>query len=516
MEEKAKSGQIREPEGRVKKALCATLEFNKAHKISVESAFIRALPGFSIVGMANQSIQESKDRIKSSLLSIGYKFPAQKITVNLSPSDIKKDGSHFDLVIALLIYFQKSSFTCKDFYIFGELGLDGEVKTTGSIFPILLSLAKRKEDIKVLLPFEVLKKASQIEGIKVYGVKTLKEAVDFFTEGLYEKAPFVDHNYRFYQKSIEINSKKYYYDEDFPLDFSDVKGHDFLKRALVVSASGMHNILLEGSPGCGKSMSIKRLRYILPPLSMEEVLDINAYSESDDLIAKRPMRSPHHSSSKPSIFGGGSSKAMAGEVALANHGILFFDEFPHFSKQVLEALREPLEDNRVLISRVKNKVEYSAKFLFAAALNPCPCGNLLSKTKECRCSDADMARYRAKLSEPILDRIDIYLQIDEEFSKDETLSSEEMFEMVLRAFKAQKRRGQEELNAKLSEIEIAKYCKLDTMAKEVLDKAILNFSLNQRSVGKLLKIARTVADIEGHKDIRKSDVIEAFGYRRRV
>ncbi|MDX1808602.1 MAG: YifB family Mg chelatase-like AAA ATPase [Sulfurospirillaceae bacterium] len=504
---------------KVKKAFCATLDFNISKKIFVESTFIRALPGFSIGGMANQSIQESKDRIKSSLLSIDFKFPAQKITVNLSPSDIKKEGSHFDLVIALLIAFQNSDTSCKDFFIFGELGLDGKVKATSIIFPLLLSLARQYQNLKVLLPQEMVEKASQIKGVKIYGVESLYDAIMFFKEKKYELPYESSETKDFFDNKIEVDSKNYFYDTDFPLDFKDVKGQKYLKRALVVSASGMHNILLEGSPGCGKSMSIKRLRHILPPLTIEEILETHAYrslnQEEDTLSAKRAYRAPHHSSSKPSIFGGGSSIAMAGEAALAHNGILFFDELPHFSKQILESLREPLENHKVLISRVNNKIEYDTKFLFAAAQNPCPCGNLLSKIRECRCSDLEVSRYKTRISDPILDRIDLYILVDEDFSKEETQSSKEMFESVLRAFTFQKKRGQHELNANLSEQDIEKYCILSDEARQILESAISKYGLNQRTVGKILKISRTIADIDEHNIIQKNHIFEALSYRKR-
>lgn len=504
---------------KVKKAFCATLDFNVSKKIFVESTFIRALPGFSIVGMANQSIQESRDRIKSALLSIDFKFPSQKITVNLSPSDIKKEGSHFDLVIALLIAFQNSSTSCKDFFIFGELGLDGKVKSTSAIFPLLLSLARQYNDMNVLLPQDLADKASQIQGVNIYGVETLYDAMIFFREKKYELPPLTSEVKEFFDNKINVNSKEYFYDTDFPLDFKDVKGHQFLKRALTISAAGMHNILLEGSPGCGKSMSIKRLRHILPPLAMEEILETHAYKsinqEDDNLSAKRAFRAPHHSSSKPSIFGGGSSRAMAGEAALAHNGILFFDELPHFSKQILESLREPLENHKVLISRVNNKIEYDTKFLFAAAQNPCPCGNLFSKVRECRCSDLEVSRYKTRISDPILDRIDLYLLVDEDFSKKETQSSGEMFQSVLRAFVFQKERGQKELNANLSEQEIEQYCTLSGEAKDTLEAAISRYGLNQRIVGKILKISRTIADIDAKETIQKNHLFEALSYRKR-
>lgn len=503
-------------EKKIKKFLCATLDFNEAKEVEVESAYVRALPGFSIVGIANQSIQESKERIKSALTTLGFKYPAQKITVSLSPSDLKKEGSHFDLGIALLIYLQKESISFDGYYIFGELGLDGKVKETNLIFPILLSLASKKQNLKVIIPTDSYEKVSQIPNIEAYPFETLQECIEFFTLGTFSKTAELKSSLGQY---IELENQKYFYEENFELDFKEVKGQNRLKRALVIVASGMHNVLLEGSPGCGKSMSLKRLRYILPPMSMKEVLQINAYNsivgENSNLHAIRPFRSPHHTSSKPSIFGGGSLKAVAGECALAHNGILFFDEFPHFSKSVLESLREPLEDNQVLISRVNAKVKYDTKFLFAAAQNPCPCGNLLSNTKECRCNELEIKRYKNRISEPLLDRIDIYFQMNEGFFQEEDISSSQMFKQVLDAFIFSKKRGQEEFNAKLSEEDINKYCVLDEKALSILSTAIQKYSLNHRSIAKIKKISRTIADLDQSEVIKSPHVLEALNFRHR-
>ncbi|WP_458700636.1 YifB family Mg chelatase-like AAA ATPase [Sulfurospirillum sp. 1307] len=494
---------------------CATLLHNKAYEVEVESATIRALPAFSIVGMASQSIQESKDRIKAALSHIKYKFPPQKITVSLSPSDLKKEGSHFDLGIALLLYFQKEETICRDFYIFGELGLDGDVKSTTSIFPIILSLASSMQDLEVIVPKSMTKKISQIPNVKAYGVGSLSEAIGFLKGEIEIKN---DESF-LHENILEINNNKYFYTKNFELDFKDLKGQERLKRAFVISAVGMHNIFLEGSPGCGKSMGIKRLRYILPPMSMQEMLESNAYEclegEEKDLSPTRAFRSPHHSSSKPSIFGGGSSKSNAGECALAHNGILFFDEFPHFSKSVLEALREPLEDNQILISRVNTKVKYKTKFLFAAAANPCPCGNLLSSTKECRCNELEIKRYKNRISEPLLDRIDLYVQMSDEYEDIETKSSEDMFKEVLKAFVFQKNRNQVEFNAKLSEKELEEIVNLDSEAKKVLDKAVQNFGLSHRSVAKIKSVSRSIADLEECKMVKKEHILEALSFRRR-
>lgn len=504
---------------KVKYAKCATFYANKAHEVSVESTLVRALPGFSIVGLADASILESRERIKSALSSIHFQFPAQKITINLSPSDLKKEGSHFDLVIALLIAMQKERFTCKDFFIFGELGLDGNVKKTNAMFPIILSLASSIKDLHVIVPKALLSKVMQIPHLKAYGVETLEEALHFFKERRYENEIEREVDVPFCEHSLNIDGRDYFYSAQFPLDFKDVLGQHRSKRAMVIAAAGMHNLLMEGSPGCGKSMSIKRLRYILPPQSIEEILASNAYQslQEEDVALNplRPFRSPHHTSSRPSIFGGGSSQSRAGEIALAHNGILFFDEFPNFSKTVLESLREPLEDHRVLISRVNTKVSYSTKFLFAAAQNPCPCGNLFSQTHECRCSEVEIQRYKNRISEPILDRIDLYIQMSEAYEKEKGLSSTEMFEQVMKAFTMQKERGQSELNGKLNEADTLRYCTLEKDASEALEQAQNRFGLSARSVHKVLRLARTIADLAEVSLIGKAHLMEALSFRKR-
>ena len=495
----------------MKKILCATLDGTNARVVEVESSFIKALPSFSIVGLASNSIQEARDRVKAALSHIGYTFPAMKITINLSPSDLKKSGSHFDLAIALSIALQKESVSLDGYYVFGELGLDGRIKDTSLIFPLLLSLSK--EPIKALVPKSALEKLSKIPNVTLYGIDSLQECIEALQSNSLQPAKPKPYPY----PSLE---QKYFYMEEYPVDFREVKGQELAKRAALIAAAGMHNILLEGSPGCGKSMIIKRLRYILPPMEMKEILDVaklESFDEKEPTFKPlRPYRSPHHSGTKASIFGGGSSSARPGEVALAHRGMLFFDELPHFSKSVLEALREPLQDKRILISRVNNKVIYETTFLFAAAQNPCPCGNLLSPTKECRCSDLEIKRYRAKVSEPLLDRIEIYVQMSEiDENATTSVSSQELHEKVRRAFLFQKKRGQKEFNGKLSEREVEAFCILDEDAKAVLEQATLRFGLSQRSIGNIKKVARTIADLEESSVIRKKDILEALGFRRR-
>lgn len=499
----------------MKKINCATFVDGEAKIVEVESSYVRALPSFSIVGLASNSILEARERVKSALTSIDYKFPPLKITINLSPSDVKKSGSHFDLPIALSLALQKESIDFEDCFVFGELGLDGKVKDSSSIFPLILSLKEKIQDLKVLIPQESVKKVSKIPGVKIYYAQNLKEAVEFFKEKHKKEAECLQIESKFIEKD-----KRYYYLGEFPLDFIDVKGQEVAKRAALIAAAGMHNILFEGSPGCGKSMISKRLRYILPPMSLEEILEVARIESLDKKEPSfkpiRPFRSPHHSSTKASIFGGGSNSAKIGEVALSHRGILFFDELPHFSKMVLEALREPLEDRKILISRVHSKIEYKTDFMFIGAMNPCPCGNLLSKTKECRCTELEIQRYKNRLSEPFLDRIDLYVQMSE-ISKDDkaTISSKEMFEKVLRAFEFRLKRGQKEFNARLENQDLEKFCILDNNAKDILDSAIDRFSLSQRSINKIKKVARTIADLDESESISKPHILEALSFRKR-
>ncbi len=502
----------------MKKLLSANLIGFDATKIEVETTMTRGLPSFSIVGLVNNAILESKDRIKSALLTNSFKIPPLKITVNLSPSDIKKDGSHFDLSIALSIALYEFDINFDDLFVFGEVGLDGSLKDTNSIFPIVLSLAKNSILKKILVPKESVEKLSKIPNLEIIGVSSLAEAAEFFIHNNNNLEVIKSSELR--ANFINIQNEKFFYEEIFKLDFLDVKGQSVAKRGALISASGMHNILFEGSPGSGKSMIAKRLRYILPPLSLNDILE-NAKLTSLDgkeptFKAVRNFRSPHHSSTRASIFGGGSKNAKIGEIALANGGILFFDEFPHFAKNILEALREPLEDNRVLISRVNSKIEYDTKFLFISAQNPCPCGNLLSTKKECKCNKLEIKRYKNSISEPLLDRIDLFVQMSEISPNDtSTYSSKEMFEKVLKTFEIQKKRGQKELNGKMSEVEIDKFCQSSSEAKEILHKAIESFGLSFRSVNKILKVSRTIADLEAEDIINKKHILEALSFRKR-
>lgn len=495
---------------------CATF-CGELRIVDVESSFAKGLPGFDIVGLADATIKESVLRVKSALHFIGFNFPAKKITINLSPSDFKKTGSHFDLSIALLIVLQNLG-DIEPIFVFGELGLDGSVKSTANLFSILLFLSTQVKNAKVLLPKDIANKASMIPNLQIYAITSLQEAIKFFTNKENNQSFKYTKTHPIFQNFLDINGQKYIPNFNFSLDFNDIKGQTRAKKACLIAASGMHNILFEGSPGCGKSMCAKRLRYILPPQSLDDILLSCAYSSLNDeeveFSAFRPFRAPHHSSTRSSIFGGGSNTAKIGEVALANGGELFFDELPHFSKQVLQSLREPLEDNQILVSRVNSKIKYETKFLFAAAQNPCICGNYLSKDKICSCSPIDIKRYKSRISGPLLDRIDIYVLMDEISKNDKSdINSKEMYERVLIAFKQQKRREQKDLNGKMSDEEIKRVCVLENDAKNMLDMAISRFQLSHRGINKVLKVSRTIADLKEQEIIKKDDILESLSYK---
>ncbi len=502
----------------MKSVKCATYEGLDAKVVSVESTLTKGLPSFSIVGMASTAITESKERVKSALLSNDFSFPPKRITFSLAPSELNKSGSQFDLSMALLILLNSIEEDLSEWFVFGELGLDGVVKENIQLYPLILSLANQGVIKKVIVPFESLEKLSKIPNVAFYGVKTMNEAVDILKNQ--ERAePNIAQSEIAYP-NYELDKKKYYYVKEYDEDFSDVKGQEVAKRAALIAAAGFHNIILEGSPGCGKSMIANRLRYILPPMNASEILDLAKLevldSKEPSFKPHRSFKNPHHSSTPASVFGGGSFKAKIGEVGLANNGILFFDELPHFSKSVLESLREPMQDGKIRISRVNSKVEYPAEFLFVGAMNPCPCGNLLDESKECRCSDLEVQRYKNRLSDPFLDRIDLNVVMQNVRVGDTaSLSSKEMHKMVVESHIIAKRRGQKPFNAHLTDKEIELFCKLNDEVKETLEMATNRFTLSFRSIKKVQKVARTIADLAKSEEIKKEHLLEALSYRKR-
>ena len=515
---KTSSKQKNQEHSIVNRLVCATLEGMQAKVIEVEATFTKGLPGFSVVGLASNDIQEAKERVKSALLTNAFVFPPLKITINLSPSDIKKNGTHFDLPLALLVALNKKSFTEEGLFVFGELGLDGRVKSASMLFPLILSLKEQKRIQRAIVPKEAIPYLKHISGIDFIPVETLNEAITLVRQGALHGSNITQFSY--HANSFSIGGIPYYYIQAYQENFSEVKGQMLAKRAALIAAAGMHNLFMEGNPGCGKSMIAKRIQAILPPMQESELLSIAKHQFLDGQVptftAKRPMRAPHHTTTSAAIFGGGSGQAKIGEVALASKGILFFDEIPHFSKQVLEAMREPLQDKKVHIARVNTKIEYEADIMFVAAQNPCPCGNLLSKRHSCRCSEKEIKRYANKLSDPFLDRIDLFVVMQEVQSSDnKDIDSASMHLAVIEAFKRQKERKQLQLNGKLSEKEIERYCLLNNEAQEILETAITNFALSHRSIASIKKVGRTIADLQQHTKIEKKDILEALSYRRR-
>ncbi|GHV06615.1 Fis family transcriptional regulator [Campylobacterota bacterium] len=503
-------------EKRLKQIRSATLEGALAREIAIEASFTRGLPAFSIVGLADEAIKEAKDRVKSALLLSGYQFPPLKITVSLSPSDLRKSGSQMDLPIALLIALQNEMIDFEDFFCFGELGLDGAVRPSPAIFALTLSLATQGAIKRVLCDRASAEQIARIPGVEAFAVATLNEAIGFFRK---DRAIEPTPSAAFSAQTLAVD-QPYYHESVFECDFREVRGQKLAKRAALIAAAGFHNLLLSGAPGCGKSMIIKRMAEILPPMSLAELLTRASLDslegKTPDFKAVRPLRSPHHTATRASIFGGGSRESKMGETALANGGILFFDELPHFPKTILEAMREPLEDNRLLISRVNSKITYETSFLFAGAMNPCPCGNLFSKTRDCRCNASEIARYQSRLSDPFLDRVDLFVQMaDSDPQAVGDQSSAELKEQVLRAFARQKERGQERLNGKLNDKETDRYCVFESEAEETLISAAGRFGLSARAIGKLRRVSRTIADLNDRAAIAKIDLLEALSLRRR-
>lgn len=482
----------------------------------MEVSFISALPTLVISGYAENVIKEAKERVQSALNALNFKFPPLKITINLSPSDLPKYGSHFDLPIALLIASQKSNGWSENIFAFGELGLDGSLKHSDNLLMLILDVIKECPDSKIILPLASKAHLENIPNLNAHYAQDLSDAISALNTN-----DFVRQSVQLDFKKIEVDNTQYFYEDEFKSDFMEVKGQRVAKRAALIACAGMHNIIFEGTPGCGKSMIAKRMIDIMPPLSLREILENSRIksmaNQSIALSAKRSFRSPHHSASLASIVGSVSKRdSIPGELALAHHGILFFDELPHFHRNVLESMREPLENGKITVSRAYLKIDYETSFLFIAAQNPCPCGYLLSTSKECRCSAQDISNYQKRISGPFLDRIDMFVQMQEEnMSSDSSdLDSKSMNKAVLGAFVAQKKRGQIELNGKMSTKEIERFCKMDRDAQSILESAKENLALSMRTIDKVKKVARTIADLANAQDISRTHVLEALSYRQ--
>ena len=498
------------------------------YKIDVEVDTSASLPAIIIVGLPDAAVSEAKERIKAAIKNCGYSFPAKKVIINLAPADIKKEGSGFDLPMAMgilgcegIVDIEKTT----DFAFLGELSLDGSLRAVNGVLPVAMELHKQGIK-KIVVPKENAVEAALVEGMEVYSADFLGDVVNMFltedtaqNEDFKKLSPFKINIKDFLEKSVE---------KDFIFDFKDVKGQQKAKRALELAAAGGHNVLMSGSPGSGKTLLAKCFAGILPPLELSEALELTQiYSISglldrdEPLVSQRPFRSPHHSASPAGIIGGGSNP-KPGEITLAHNGVLFLDEVVEFPRQVLEVLRQPLEDGKVTISRAQTSVKYPADFMLLAAMNPCPCGFLGDTEKTCVCSPSQTQRYWARLSGPLLDRIDIQIEVprltqNELLSKTEsTENSKSIRDRVIKARQIQiKRFAKDKItcNSQMSPKLIKKYCKLTLDCEEMLKNAITRFSLSGRAFDRILKLSRTIADIENSDDIKINHLAEALQYR---
>ncbi|UUV18793.1 YifB family Mg chelatase-like AAA ATPase [Fusobacteria bacterium ZRK30] len=496
----------------VSKVLSSSYIGIESYILEVEADIMAGLPSFNIVGLADVAISESKERVRAAVKNSGYEIPARRIVINLSPAGIRKEGASFDLSIAIGILASLGEVENKKlekYIVLGELSLNGNIrKIDGAINSVIC--AKENGISGIILPRENYLEASVIKGVEIIPVDNLVQVVEFLNDKIEIESP-------------EVESGKE--EAGYSVDFKEVKGQIQAKRCIEIAAAGGHNFYMIGTPGAGKSMLAKRLPTILPLMNEDEIIESTKIYSSTGLLTKdmpiinkRPFRSPHHSSSMVSIVGGG-RVPKAGEISLAHNGVLFLDEVTEFPRLVLETLRQPLEDKKVSITRAEYRVEMPADMVLIMASNPCPCGNLFEN--RCTCSPFQINRYQHKISGPLLDRIDLYLEIkklsrSELSSCNEGESSIEIRERVEKARKIQwERFGNSKINGNMTPKEIKIYCKLDDKSKKILIDSIDVFGLSGRSYDKVLKVGRTIADLEGSENIELSHIMEALSYRKK-